>query len=101
VIRYCILYFSLFVIFLALIVGPVIAGKYLKGAGTELSKQGGILGGLVQPAGLNKNDTVSSLTGYFANHGGATATDGGGDTATSTDSGSFATGAARLKLMVL
>lgn len=61
VIRYSILYFVLFVVFLALIVGPAVAGKYIP---TEdmlgmLKDQD-----LLQPTGLDNDDTHgSSLTG--------------------------------------
>lgn len=55
-IRYAILYFILLVIFIALIVGPVVAGKYL-------SLNFDIPMDLLQPTGLNNNDTSASITG--------------------------------------
>jgi 1,3-beta-glucan synthase len=50
VIRYAILYFVLLVVFLALIVGPVVAGKYIK-FDVKIPME------LLQPTGLNNNDT--------------------------------------------
>ncbi|KAF1984047.1 glycosyltransferase family 48 protein [Aulographum hederae CBS 113979] len=56
VIRYAILYFVMLVIFVALIAGPIVAGKYLTMV-PELPEH------LVQPTGLNHNDTTSKETG--------------------------------------
>lgn len=56
VIRYAILYFVLFVVFIALIVGPVVVGRIV-----DLSFD--IPMDLLQPVGLNNNDTSSSVTG--------------------------------------
>jgi 1,3-beta-glucan synthase len=93
VVRYAILYFILFVVFLALIVGPIIAGPKLPTF--DLSSQGGIISELVQPHGLNNNDTISSLTGSGGNVGGAGGpATVGGDTATATDA--FPTAGARM-----
>lgn len=83
VIRYAILYFILFVVFIALLVGPVVAGKFLK---LNMS----IPMDLLQPTGLNNNDTSASTTGSCLNG----ACPGAGDAA-STGSASTATGAAR------
>ncbi|KIW02769.1 1,3-beta-glucan synthase component FKS1 [Verruconis gallopava] len=58
VIRYSILYFALFVLFLVLIVAPLVAGKYLTFSN--------IPDNLAQPTGLNRNDTISSETGTGA-----------------------------------
>jgi 1,3-beta-glucan synthase len=56
--RYAILYFVMFVIFLALAIGPVVAGAKLNGVLKGLSDSGSqLLSGLVQPTGLNNNDT--------------------------------------------
>lgn len=88
IVRFAILYFALFVIFLALIVGPIVAGPKIP----KLSLGGGLVGDLVQPVGQNNNDTVSSYTGSGGNVGGAggtpaTATDGsGGDGSAATTS---------------
>jgi 1,3-beta-glucan synthase len=56
VIRYSILYFFLLVVFIALIVGPVVAGKFLT-MSVAIPMQ------LLQPTGLNNNDTSGSHTG--------------------------------------
>ena len=55
-IRYAILYFVLLVVFIALMVGPVVAGKYLKlNINIPLD--------LLQPTGQNNNDTTTTVTG--------------------------------------
>jgi 1,3-beta-glucan synthase len=53
------------IVFIALIVGPLVAGKYIKGFSIPAN--------LSQPTGLNRNDTLSSETGT-ALQGGAAAT---------------------------
>lgn len=58
VIRYAILYFVLLVVFIAVMVGPVVAGKYVPS-----SLLTSIPMDLVQPTGLNNNDTKESTTG--------------------------------------
>lgn len=68
VIRYAILYFTLLVIFIALIVGPIAASKFV----TNLPS---IPENLLQPTGLNNNDTTNSNTGTAA-AGAAAATSG-------------------------
>ncbi|KAF2121974.1 1,3-beta-glucan synthase component-domain-containing protein [Lophiotrema nucula] len=60
VIRYAILYFVILVVFLALVVGPVVAGKYLN-FGVSIPMD------LLQPTGLNNNDTTTSTTGTCRN----------------------------------
>lgn len=60
------------IIFIALIVGPLVAGKYITGFTLPLQ--------LAQPTGLNRNDTLSSETGTAVN-GGAAATDAATSTA--------------------
>lgn len=65
-IRFAILFFVMLVVFIALIVGPLVAGKYITGFSLPLQ--------LAQPTGLNRNDTISSETGTAVN-GGAAATD--------------------------
>jgi len=59
VIRYAILYFVLLVVFLVLIVGPVIITKFnvLKSFKVKVPMD------LLQPTGLNNNDTLSIVTG--------------------------------------
>lgn len=58
VIRYAILYFILLVVFIVLVVGPLVAGRFVKGFT--------IPDNLAQPTGLNNNDTFSSETGTAA-----------------------------------
>ena len=60
----------MFIIFLALIVGPIAAGKVI-------SKLPSIPMNLLQPTGLNNNDTFSSVTGSALNGLGAANTGGG------------------------
>ena len=64
------LYFALFVLFLALIIGPVFASKYLKSLPS-------IPLDLLQPTGLNNNDTSAELTGSALNNQGAPGATGG------------------------
>ena len=54
VIRYAILYFVLLVVFLAITVGPGVGGKYI---GTSFLPKLVTDQGLLQPTGLNNNDT--------------------------------------------
>jgi 1,3-beta-glucan synthase len=80
VIRYAILYFFLLVIFVAVMVGPVVAGKYVPS-----SLMTSIPLDLVQPTQFSNNDTKASVTGECAlgkcpDGPGAGATGGGGDT---------------------
>ncbi|KAF2685605.1 glycosyltransferase family 48 protein [Lentithecium fluviatile CBS 122367] len=58
VIRYAILYFVLLVVFVAVMVGPVVAGKYVPS-----SLLTSIPMDLLQPTGLNNNDTKTTTTG--------------------------------------
>ncbi len=73
------LYFFMFIIFLCLIVGPIVASKFLKGL-PKLPLD------LMQPTGINNNDTSNQITGSALNGlgttGGAAATTGGGAAAT-------------------
>jgi 1,3-beta-glucan synthase len=69
--RYAILYFVLLVVFLALLVGPIVAGSNIISA--SLVKQ--IPLNLYQPVGLNNNDTRNrNETGTGAVSNGASAT---------------------------
>ena len=71
------LYFFMFVIFLALIVGPIAAGKVIKSLPS-------IPLNLLQPTGLNNNDTSSVKTGSALVKGlGGKATGAAGASATS------------------
>jgi 1,3-beta-glucan synthase len=79
VVRYAILYFFLLVVFIALLVGPVVAGKFMK---LDIA----IPMDLLQPTGLNNNDTTSSVTGRC--RGGMQCPGPGGDDAVATESSS-------------
>jgi len=68
VIRFSILYFVMLVIFIVLIAGPLIARRFLSGLPSVPMD-------LLQPTGLDNNDTSSSETGT-ALLGGATSTAG-------------------------
>ena len=57
----------MFVLFLALIIGPIVAGKMLKSLPS-------IPLDLLQPTGLNNNDTSSAITGSALNGAKAAAT---------------------------
>lgn len=59
VVRFAVAYFAMFVLFLVVIIGPIIAGKHLNGIIGELAPSLG----LAQPTGLNNNDTNYSQTG--------------------------------------
>jgi len=67
VIRFAILYFIMLIIFVALIVGPIVAGKFFG----KLPK---IPMDLLQPTGQNNNDTSNSQTGTGLPAGAAAAT---------------------------
>ena len=54
------LYFIMFIIFLCLIVGPIVASRFL----TSLPS---IPMDLIQPTGLNNNDTTNEITGPALN----------------------------------
>jgi 1,3-beta-glucan synthase len=79
VIRYAILYFFLLIVFLVLIVGPIVAGKFL-----TLSFLKNLPMDIMQPTGFNNNDTKSTPTGSCIQgkcpeyQGGEGATGGGG-----------------------
>ena len=71
-IRYAILYFTLFVIFIVLIVAPMVAGKFMNLKIDTLPMQ------LQQPTNLKNNDTTSQTTGTaVAGQTDAAATSGG------------------------
>ena len=56
VIRFAIMYFFMLFLFIILIVGPIIASRFL----TSLPA---LPDHLIQPTGLNNNDTTNSATG--------------------------------------
>ena len=72
----------MFIVFLLLIVGPIVASKFLKSLPS-------IPMNLLQPTGLNNNDTTNAQTGSALNGDKAAAATSGGSAATS--SGSAAT----------
>jgi len=83
VVRYAILYFVLLVVFLAIIVGPIVAGKQLK-LNVTLPME------LLQPTGFSNNDTTDTPTGKCVQgacpvyQGGEAADTGSGDSAAAT-----------------
>ena len=87
VIRYAMLYFIMLIVFVALIVGPVVARKYIT-LNFTLPLE------LMQPTGQTNNDTHNSAkTGNFINgmmSGGATGTGAGGSGASQTSGSSGA-----------
>jgi 1,3-beta-glucan synthase len=79
VIRYAILYFVLLVVFIALIVGPVVAGKFMEVPKLTLPID------LIQPTGLNNNNTHASVTGSCHNNNTCPKFNDGNDQDTSED----------------
>jgi 1,3-beta-glucan synthase len=81
------LYFVLLVVFLVLIVGPIVAGKYIKlDIGNSLPME------IMQPTGYSNNDTTNTPTGRCVDNrpcpiwnSAADATGGGGGGAATTD----------------
>lgn len=71
VIRFAILYFALFILFLVLMIGPVIVRQFIS-INLSIPLQ------LMQPTGQNNNDTSASATGSSLIAGGAAASAGGG-----------------------
>ena len=73
------LYFIMLVVFVALIVGPIVARKFI-------AIPSNIPMDLLQPTGQNNNDTLGrTQTGTALLGGGAAATGGGGAAAGTTD----------------
>jgi 1,3-beta-glucan synthase len=90
--RYAVLYFVMLVVFLALIVGPIVAQSEITKAAVSLTKNPSSTMYLFQPVGLNNNDTEGrNETGTGAASYLATAT--GGSTASSS---AAATGGAKM-----
>ena len=90
VVRYAILYFLMFFLFLILMVGPAIAGKYVGSSVTSGLDNSGILY-LLQPTDWNNNDTTNKHTGTAtqkAGGGAATSSGGGGGGSSATGGGS-------------
>lgn len=80
--RFAVLYFVMLVAFLALLVGPIVAGKQILGGASSFTKDPDKLFNLFQPIGLNNNDT----RGYEKTGTGAAGGAGASATASSTDS---------------
>lgn len=66
--RYAILYFLLFVVFLALVIGPIVAAPILNNLATSVPQH------LYQPINQNNNDTGRPATGTGAATASATTT---------------------------
>jgi 1,3-beta-glucan synthase len=63
-VRFAILYFFMLIVFLALIIGPIFAGKFVSNL-PSIPLQ------LLQPTGQNNNDTSNKETGTALNGGSA------------------------------
>lgn len=72
------LYFFMFIVFMALIIGPIVAGKYFGKLNIPLQ--------LLQPTGQKNNDTSNRVTGSALNGLGAAASASGTAAATSSSS---------------
>ncbi len=55
--RYAVLYFVMLVVFLALLVGPIVAGSQIQSATKSLTSDPTSTYNLIQPVGQNNNDT--------------------------------------------
>lgn len=98
VVRYAILYFSMFVLFFILIIGPVIANKFgvFKDFGTSTFK--GLEGGsfaLLQPTNWYNNDTRNHTVTGYALTGKGSGAPGAGSTQTTTAGGGGGGGGAK------
>jgi len=81
------MYFTMFVIFLALIIGPIVAAKFIGKIKINLPMQ------LLQPTGQHNNDTSGMITGSRLNGAGGSAAVSGGTaagTAAATSAGTVA-----------
>jgi 1,3-beta-glucan synthase len=88
--RYAVLYFVMLVVFVGLIVGPIVAGTQITNGTSSIFKNPSSTMYLLQPVGLNNNDTRGT------NETGTGAPGRAGATGASTSSGSAATGKVRL-----
>nr|ABS87373.1 glucan synthase catalytic subunit [Fusarium oxysporum] len=91
VVRYAILYFTLLVVFIALIAGPIVAGKYMP-PNTISDALGSLPFNLVQPNNLNNDNTNSTM----ATGTGMVGYTGAGLTKTKTGADASATGKIKL-----
>jgi 1,3-beta-glucan synthase len=95
-VRYAILYFVLLVVFLALIIGPIVAGNLIH------FKLEGMPFEIMQPSGFSNNDTTNTPTGSCIHgpcppyRGGDADGGGGGEDAAPTDAQSTDDAARRL-----
>jgi 1,3-beta-glucan synthase len=80
------MYFTMFVIFLALLIGPIVAAKFIGKIKINLPMQ------LLQPTGQHNNDTSGMITGSRLNGAGGPAAVSGG-TAAATSAGTAAASA--------
>jgi 1,3-beta-glucan synthase len=93
-VRYAILYFVLLVVFLALIIGPIVAGNFVHFDLKDLPFE------IMQPSGFSNNDTTNTPTGSCIHgdcppyRGGIT--EGSGEDAAPTDAQSTDDAARRL-----
>lgn len=71
-IRYAILYFTLFILFIVLIVAPMIAGKFIGNLSVKSFPMQ-----LLQPTNLKNNDTTDQTTGTILGTAAATAAGSG------------------------
>jgi 1,3-beta-glucan synthase len=88
VIRYAILYFVLLVVFLVLIVGPIVAGKFIH-FNVKLPME------ILQPVGYNNNDTSTSGSGVCVNNQKCPVWGSGGDATDAADAPASTDAAAR------
>lgn len=81
--RYAVLYFTLFVVALALLIGPIVAGKQILDGAKSFTDDPKKLYDLFQPIGLNHNDTQNrNETGTGGPGGGAAASTSSGAAST-------------------
>lgn len=69
--RYAVLYFLMLIIFLALLVGPIVAGSIILDGTSSLTSDPSKTMFLFQPVGLNNNDTKGTTETGTAISGGA------------------------------
>lgn len=72
--RYAVLYFLMLVVFLALLVGPIVAGSQIQSATKSLTSNPTSTFNLIQPVGQNNNDTRNTDATGTGAAGGATNT---------------------------
>jgi 1,3-beta-glucan synthase len=72
--RFAALYLTMLVLFLGLLIGPIVGGGKISGALSDFTKNPDQLFNLMQPVGLNNNDTLGTSatgTGAASNTGAA------------------------------